>query len=92
MNVMTIETPDPIVFKKATALLKKLNVKISVVEQDSVAAISKAKDDDDFEKEWSKALQTGVRSEDLVDEVMKRVSYLFDENGENIYLKNKKKR
>ena len=82
MNVMTIETPDPVVFKKATALLKKLNVKISVVEQDSIEVASKAKDDEDFENEWANAMS----SDEFYSKIKKTLSKNFNEKGENIHL------
>lgn len=81
MNIMTIETPDPIAFKKATTFLKKLNVKINVVEQDSVNAT----DDDNFEK----AFNAGYNLEEAKAESKRRIKKHFDENGANIHLKGK---
>ena len=87
MNVMTVETSDPIVFRKATALLRKLNVKICVLEQDAVVPSKKVEDDDDFEKEWANAMS----SDEFYSKIKKTLSKNFNENGENIHLLNKNK-
>ena len=87
MNIMTVETSDAVAFKKATNYLKKLNVKINVVEQDVNATMSVANDDDDFETEWAKS----IPADEVFARLKQNMRKHFNEKGENIHLLNKNK-